>query len=502
MIRNKWTLALCVLTIALNACIKDHNPQPVTSENAAAFREVSSTDLGGEAAAEISAYDAATKRLFTVNNESKALVDVLDFSSFPAKKIQSIDISALGGVANSVAVSDGKLAIALEGADKQANGKIIVINTSTLAEIKQVTVGALPDMVTFSPDGKYIVTANEGEPNATYTNDPEGSISIIDVTNNYSVKTINFTAFASMQSQLLAGGFRTFGPNAGDFSKDIEPEYVAISEDSKKAWVTLQENNAIAEVDLVSGTILKINPLGTKDYSVVMNAIDASNEDGKIELKTWPVKSYYMPDAISYFNIGGTGYLITANEGDARDYTGFKEEARVSTLKLDPVKFPNAAELQKKENLGRLNVTTTAGKNSAGLYEELYGFGGHGFSIFNASTGQQIFEIGKALEEEVIKAGKYDDSRSDDKGIEPEGVTVGLVNGKPTAFVALERADAIAVYDVSNPTAPKFLQLIATGDAPEGVLFVSADKSPNGRSMLVVSSEGDGTVKVYQPDLL
>ena len=163
--RNSILLSTAAV-ILLNSCIKDHNP-PAPVENASSFKEVASIDLGGLAASEISAYDPASKRLFTVNNESSALVEVLDLSAFPTvTKLKPIDISALGGVANSVAVSDGKVAIALEAINKQANGSVIVVNAGTLQTIKQITVGALPDMVTFSPDGKYIVTANEGEPNA------------------------------------------------------------------------------------------------------------------------------------------------------------------------------------------------------------------------------------------------------------------------------------------------------------------------------------------------
>lgn len=487
-----------LLAILLNSCITDHLPQN-PQENPASFKEVATVDLGGAAASEISAYDPATKRLFTVNNEASALVDVLDLSALPViTKLQPINVSALGGVANSVAVSGGKLAIALEATDKQANGSVIVVNTSTLAQIKQVQVGALPDMVTFSPDGKYIVTANEGEPNAAYTNDPEGSVSIINVQDNYSVKTLTFGAFAGSFSQLATGGFRIFGLKA-TFAQDIEPEYVAISGDSKKAFVTLQENNGIAEIDLASGTILKINPLGTKDISLAGNAIDPSDKDNKIDLRTLPVKSFYLPDAISYFSTANSSYLITANEGDAREYTAFDEQARVSSLKLDPTVFPDAATLQLPGNIGRLRVTNTLGDiDKDGDYDVLYGFGGRGFSIFNAASGQLVYESGQALEQEVINAGVYDDDRSDDKGVEPEGVTVGWINNKPIAFIALERVDAIAVYDLSNPASPVFLQMVKTGDAPEGVLFVAADKSPNGKSLLITSNEGDGTVKFYQ----
>lgn len=496
---QKTTIPACTLMLLLALGCTDHLIEQPVTENPASFGEVAQIDLGGTAASEISAYDPATKRLFTVNNETTAIVDVLDLSAFPAiTKLQPINVSALGGVANSVAVSNGKLAIALEATNKQANGSVIVINTSTLAQIKQITVGALPDMVTFSPDGKYIVTANEGEPSADYTVDPEGSISIINVQDNYSTKTLTFGGFASSYGQLAAGGFRIFGPKA-TFAQDVEPEYVAVSDDSKKAYVTLQENNGIAEVDLEAGVIVRINPLGTKDYNLLENAVDPSDKDNKVALGQWPVKSFFLPDAISYFSVNGGKYLITANEGDAREYAAFDEQSRVSTLKLDPVAFPNAAFLKLPENLGRLRVTNTIGDtDNDGDYDVLYGFGGRGFSIYNAATGQSVYESGKGLEQEAIKANIYDDDRSDDKGVEPEGVTVGWMNNKPVAFIALERADAIAVYDVSDPSSPKFLQMIKTGDAPEGILFIPADKSPNGKALLISTNEGDGTIKFYQ----
>jgi hypothetical protein len=483
-----------------NACITDHPDDPrLRQENPATFKEIASADLGGEAAAEIAAYDPSTKRLFVVNNESAAKVDILDLSAYPlVTKLAPIDVSALGGVANSVAVSGGKLAIALEATNKQANGSVIVVDTRTGNQLKQIGVGALPDMVTFSPDGLFIVTANEGEPSADYVNDPVGSISIINLADNYSVKTLTFDSFTASLPQLAAGGFRVYGPNA-TLAQDVEPEYVTISPDSKRAWVTLQENNGIAEVDLVAGTIGRINPLGTVDRNETRHAIDPSDRDNKISLGTWPVKSFLLPDAIAYFGTNGTGYLITADEGDAREYAAFDEQVRVGSLNLDATIFPNATDLKLPANLGRLRVTRTAGHTN-GVYQTLYGFGGRGFSIYNASTGQRVYESGKTLEERVLAANLYDDDRSDDKGVEPEGVTVGFINGKPIAFVGLERADAVAIYDVSNPAAPEFLQLVKTGDAPEGVLFVSAQNSPNGRSMLVVSSEGDGTVKLYQPD--
>lgn len=296
-----------------------------------------------------------------------------------------------------------------------------------------------------------------------------------------------------------------YGPNA-TLAQDVEPEYVAISADSQRAWVTLQENNGIAEVDLVNGTIARIWPLGTKDISLAANAIDPSDRDSRVLLGTWPIRSFFLPDAIASFTTGGQTYLITADEGDTRDYgSAFNEEARIGTLTLDPTVFANRAVLQTPANLGRLIATRSAGDTDGdGDYDVLNVIGGRGFSIYNATTGQRVYLAGRAVEDRVIAAtpSPYDDNRSDDKGVEPEGVTVGVMNGRPVAFIGLERADAVAIYDVTDPTNPQFLQLLPTGDAPEGVLFVPASQSPTRRSLLIVSSEGDGTVKVYQPDRL
>lgn len=502
--RKKLFVALLMAAVAISACKKTSEPidesEPIVAEDIASFKETASIDLGGETSAEISAYDPSTKKLFVVSNEGGAKVEVLDLTNYPTvTKAKTLSYPSNAGI-NSVAVNNGLLAIALDGADKQGNGDVVVLKTSDLSEVKKITVGAMPDMVTFSPDGNYILSANEGEPNDDYTIDPIGTVSIINVKSNYSVKTLDFAGFESQKAALVAGGFRIYGPKAS-FAQDIEPEYITVSSDSKKAYVTLQENNGVAEVDIVSGTITKINPLGTRDISLAENAFDVSDKDNKIALGTWPIKAFYLPDAISYFTTGGTSYLALANEGDTRAWKGYDEEARVKSLKLDPAKFPTAASLQLDANLGRLTVSKAFGDTDGdGDYDELFATGGRSLSILNASTGALVANIGKDLEQRVIDAGKYDDERSDNKGVEVEGVTVAEVNGRTLAFIGLERVDMIAVYDVTNPASAKFVQLFATGDAPEGVLFVKPKDSPNGRSLLVVASEGDGTVKFFQPN--
>nr|WP_294875694.1 choice-of-anchor I family protein [uncultured Pedobacter sp.] len=505
----KRTLLFSFLVIGLLSCKKEKpstDQEVVLNEDPATYAEIGSLDIGELGAAEISAFDPATNKLFVVKNENEGepnqvnRIEVVDFANPSNMKATGfISVTPYGGAVNSVAVHDGKLAAAIQATNKQANGKVVVFKTTDHSKISEINIGALPDMVTFSPDGKYILTANEGEPNTDYTSDPAGTISIISVNDNYAVTTIDFSSMIGQQAALTAKGFRIFGPGK-NFVNDIEPEYITVSDDSKTAWVTLQENNAIAKIDIASKTITNIFPLGFKDYNVDGNEIDPSDKDSGFAPAKWPVKGIYMPDAIAVLEQNGTPYLFTANEGDAREYDAFSEIERVKDIVLDPTAFPNAAELRKDGKLGRLNITTTLGDaNGDGVFDALYSFGSRSFSVWNGNNGSQIFDSKNELDAKCATNNTYEDGRSDDKSVEPEGITIGTVGSKKVAFVGMERADAVAVYDVTNPVKPVFLQLLKCGDAPEGVLFISAKNSPTKKSLLVVSSENDGVIKVYTP---
>ena len=254
-----------------------------------------------------------------------------------------------------------------------------------------------------------------------------------------------------------------------------------------------------------------------------LNGLDASDRDNKINIRHWPVKGMYLPDGIASFNSGKQTYLVTANEGDAREYPGFTETVRIEDVMLDPVKFPNGAVLKNAANLGRLNITNTMGRNpDTGFYEELFAFGARSFSIWNDS-GKLIFDSGDALERITAKSFPSNfnasntnntfDNRSDDKGPEPEGVVVGNFFGKPYAFIGLERIGGVVVYDISNPAAPSFVQYVnnrnftaapapdtpeALDLGPEGLLFISARDSPKGRPLLVVGNEISGTTTIFE----
>lgn len=506
-----------------------------------------------ESAAEIVAHDPANQRLFVIN-ANDSTVDVLDIQD-PEQpvKLGTIDATAEGAAANSVAVHGDLVAVAIEAEVKQANGKVVFYNSTDLNKVGEVEVGALPDMLTFTKDGRKVLVANEGEPSADYSVDPEGSVSIIDISNGVpsaSVTTAGFAGFNSQQAALREQGLRIFGPGA-TLAEDMEPEYIAVSIDDNKAWVALQENNAVAELDIDAGEITAIVPLGFKDHSLIGNELDASNADNGINIRNWPVKGMYQPDAIASYGYNGKTYYITANEGDSRDYDGFSEEFRIADLTLDATAFPNAAELQEDANLGRLNVTSTLGfggscdpsdpanvtlvdgeydksyvENNC-VYSELFAYGARSFSIWS-EDGKRVFDSGSEFERITASLipdnfnGNNDensfDNRSDDKGPEPEAVTVGAINGQTFAFIGLERVGGLMVYNVTNPQNPEFVQYLNNRDfsasqtdvesgmagdlGPEGLAFIAAEDSPNGKPMLAVGNEVSGTTTLFGIDVI
>jgi hypothetical protein len=269
--------------------------------------------------------------------------------------------------------------------------------------------------------------------------------------------------------------------------------------------VTLQENNAIAEIDVPAARVLAVRGLGYKDHGLPGNELDASDKDGQVNIRNWPVRGLYQPDSIASFRQHGRTYLVTANEGDARAYSGYTEEVRVgsSGYLLDPLKFPDAASLKQNASLGRLTVSKASGLNpQTGTYEAIYAFGARSFSVWS-SDGRQVYDSGADFEK-----------ISDDKGPEPEGVTVARLWGKPYAFVGLERLSGVMVYDLSRPQAPRFVELVSNRNAavqppaaeagdlgPEGVLVIDAAHSPiPGVPLLVVGNEVSGSTTLYRID--
>lgn len=599
-LKSLWVAMLAVGMAACNSDDDQVSPAPVDpTPNTIELSKIGAYQSGifAESAAEIPAYDAASKRLFVVNAQAGVL-DVLDLSqpNQPVKiaEIQVHDI-AEGAEVNSVAVHNGIVAIAIQAAVKTDPGYVALYQAKDLSKLAHVQVGALPDMLTFSPDGQTLLVANEGEPSDDYQVDPEGSISVIQLSNLTApvVRTADFKAFNGQEAALRAQGVRIFGSNA-TAAQDFEPEYITVSQDGKTAWAALQENNALAKIDVVNAKVLAVYPLGFKDHGLDGNGMDVSDADGvdgtgSIKIQTWAnVRGLYMPDAIASFDVAGKTYIVTANEGDARAWgedtpeyfnndtsKGFVEEWRVKHLvhadgfarrlgddlpahlsqlakgaELNPDNFGycgatagNAGDCRKDHLLGRLNITWTEGyqKNADGtpklnergnlVYDHLYSFGARSVSIWTENSAQNglelVWDSGDDFEQyiaehhpEIFNANHEEagmDNRSDNKGPEPEGVTLGQIGSKTFAFIGLERAGGVMVYDVSTPSAPSFVQYLNSremsasteqielgqaGDlGPEGLVFIEAKDSPNGQPLLVVGNEVSGSTAVYQLNL-
>jgi hypothetical protein len=338
--------------------------------------------------------------------------------------------------------------------------------------------------------------------------DPEGSVTIIDISRGVKhpkVDTVDFKPFNSCEAQLIIAGVRIFAPDA-TAAKDLEPEYIAVAPNARFAWVGLQENNAIARLNLKTSRFTHILPLGVKDHGAFSNGLDTSDKDGAVHIATYSnLFGMFQPDELVAYRSGGGLYPVSTNEGDARNYDGFSEEDRVKDLVLDPVVFPDAAAVQEKENLEQLKVTHTLGDvDGDGTYEELYAFGARSFSIFKLSrkgldlifdSKDQLERITAAALPDGFNANNDDndsfDNRSDDKGPEPEGLALGRIGARTYLFLGLERIGGIKVYDISNPFSPDFVQYVNTRDfngdpenstagdlAPEGLILYRPVKAP------------------------
>ncbi|MEZ9160453.1 choice-of-anchor I family protein [Vibrio lentus] len=471
-------------------------------------------------AAEIVSYDSCTDKLYVVNAQAQK-VDVLSMDSDSAPTSEgSIDLQSAAaasgidiGAANSVSTHQGLVAVAIENADKQQNGIIALYRSDTLELITTYTAGALPDMVSFSKDGRYIASANEGEPNADYSIDPEGSVTLVDLTNGplqAKVTQIDFKAFNKGQSRYaeLTDKVRISAPNA-TVAQDLEPEYLTFA-DNGKLYVALQENNALAAIDVTSAQVDAILGLGGKPWDTAQ--LDASNKDKNIgNLQSYAMlEGLYMPDSITSYSVDDNTYIVTANEGDGREYgikttqkvcddkgfewdgddykgtesyttekdfcTAYVDEVRGKKLDVD-ANHPLAGALKDNKQLARLKVIKPQGTLAAD--QKVQAFGSRSFSIWDES-GELVFDSGNdfariVLEQEPANFNSTNDNnqsgddRSDDKGIEPEAIEVAEINGKHYAFIGLERQGGIMVYDVTQPKSAGFISYLNNRDFTQPV---------------------------------
>jgi hypothetical protein len=434
--------------------------------------------------------------------------------------------------ANSVAVYADLVAVAC-AAPLPGDAGVVHLFDRDLQPIATVAVGVGPDMVTFTPDGRSILVANEGEPSADGLIDAPGSVSIIDVSAGAriaTVKTVGFHAFDPQAESLMKRGVHLALRHA-PLSVQAEPEYIACSPDGKLAFIGLQEIAAVAVLDVAAAQITALIPLGTKDFSLPGAGIDPSDRDGGIRIAPHPVRGLLQPDAMACFEHGGALWLVTANEGEEREQGSFKEGVRWG----DATRSPSAP---RTKDLDRLSVSRVASDpDGDGTLDQPVTFGGRSMSLwrFVPAAGEApprlelAWDSGDAFERLVaerhpasfnadLDATPWADGRSDAKGPEPEGLALGVIGERRLAFVGLERSHGLIVIDLTDPTAPRTIDhvtrcdpsvdlaiaakdaavLKAVGDlAPEGVLFIPADCNPTKRPLVVTCNEVSGTTTVW-----
>jgi hypothetical protein len=484
-------------------------------------------------------------------------------------------MSAYGIGIQSVAVGLNFVAVAVEAtptvdtANRRTavNGRVVLLDFAG-GLLKNVEVGVLPDHVSFTPDKKTILVANEGEPvcalddpattgvnestDPALVSDPLGTVSLIDVKDgaaNATVTKLDFAKFA--KDGLLNDGVRVFFPGSSA-AQDLEPEYITTNEAGTQAYVTLQEANSIAIVDVVLKRVIDVVSLDYKDWGSAGLLYDGSKKDGPtttsgalanpISYAGVPLKGMYMPDTIASYTVSGQTYLVTANEGDARDYTCFKEESTFGdTAGADSfASYWDSANdaVKPAAKLGEQKTTLAFPTKIpvVGSVTNLYTFGGRSFSIRNAN-GSLVWDSGSEFEEIALRdyptafnsdsnssAGSSAamvqgqpariDGRSTSKGVEPEGLAVGAIGTQTFAFIGLERMGGIMTYEISKPNAPQFISytnLALAGLArannttpgsydvsPESLVFVPAAQSPISKPLLIVANELSGTTTLYE----
>jgi DNA-binding beta-propeller fold protein YncE len=528
--------------------------------------------LGNQTAAEIVQYHADTQTIYATNSAAnsiaaisisadtlptEAMADTINNANLAVTQITlptEVDGATLGSL-TSIAVSGDLMAVAVPADDKTDNGYVLFYNgldSATPTYLDAVEVGALPDMVTFTPDGAKVLVANEGEPSSDYTVDPEGSVSIINILANgepdESGTMVSFSAFNDMQDELIAQGMMFPNPSgrtikgvaiAPTVAQDLEPEYITATNDT--AYVSLQENNGLAVIDLEDLSV-EVVGLGTKSWAELNIDIQ---EDSSVSFGQYDgLYGVYQPDTIANFSWKGATFLVTANEGDAREYF-FSADDEASCLSdgglsfdeddgclayTDEVKVEDLtaqanselAMLQTNAEADNLRVTSAMGDaDGDGEYDAAYAYGTRSFTIWD-QNGLVVYDSGDDFERITasVHGAQFNngddenegDSRSENKGPEPEALTVGVVGDRTYAFIGTERMGGIFVYDVTNPYDVQFAEYVinrdltegATADdvigdlAPESLVFVSAQDSATGVPLLLVGNEVSGTVSVWQ----
>ena len=484
---------------------------------------------------EIVGYNTVTGWAYAVNGQTGNLtaiavkdmadsesVDLLDGNDIDVKTIVEANCEGFTyGDMTSVAVSaDGtKLAAAVQAEGYADNGRVAVFTCNadgTLTFEQAYETGVQPDMVTFTPDDSRILTANEGEPREGYADgavDPAGSVTVITVSDGTAVN-VDFTAYDSNEERqkLIDAGIVMKKDTVP--SEDLEPEYIAAGNDT--AYVTLQEANAIAVIDLGSLKVTGIYSAGYEDYSTT--AVDIDKKDEAYNPAVYEsLRGIRMPDGVALYSVDGVDYIVTANEGDSREWGDYlnEDERDFGDGQTSPTGKITA------ENSGLTGkVVYFDSSDYDGLDSGLdYVFGGRSFTVFRADESglTEIYDSGSDFEAKTAEYipenfncsndDKSLDDRSGKKGPESESITVGTVGERTYAFIGLERVGGVMVYDITDPAetvyvnyinSRDFSEDIAGDDSPEGLCFIPAADSADGNAYLLAACEVSGTVAAYE----
>ncbi|WP_195852905.1 choice-of-anchor I family protein [Aerococcus sanguinicola] len=491
-----------------------------------------------EGGTEIVVYNPSQETIYSINGHEKA-IDIIDASqagNMPLqRRILLKDLGLTASDLTSIALhpSGQIFAVAAPALEKTDPGNVAFF-TADGNYINHVQVGALPDNLQFTHKGDLVLVTNEGEPNDDYTVNPAGGLSVIEIPADFSTISQDQVTTIELTEADMPEALRQLGPDASHFARNMEPEYLVIDKEDQYAYVSLQEVNAIAKFNIPERKFDLVKSLGYKDHSLEADYMDPSDRDDKHESRKVPVLALHQPDAIALFEVDGESYLILPNEGDSQDYSGYSEEVRVKDLAkaglidLDASYYQGYTQEELDQavaqglfddgQLGRLRVTTAHPFKTGDTHNALVAFGGRSFSIVRASDLELIYDSGNDFERliqainpdlfnseiEVEKGQRLPnpDSRSDNKGSEPETAVVGYLNGKPYAFIALERSGGIMVYDVSDPYQPNFVDYIYDPSfqdvSPEGLYFIPADQSQDGHAHLLAAYEVSGTIADYR----
>jgi hypothetical protein len=545
---KKFTLpAIALLTVS--ALVTAGQLPALANEATIKITEISSIASGdGEGSSEIATYHAGSKRVFATNGVKNS-IDIFDISDVAnPKKVGSVSLAPYGNDVTSVAAGKDVVVAAVlvtekfsaTGVPTTPNGKLVVFDTNGKVLSSSDVLGVLPDSVTFAPNGTTALVAIEAQPvcakddpatsakeDADYTkaSDPVGGVTVADLSNPSS-PVLKFAGFDQFTvAEMRAKGI-SVSSVVNNVSKDFEPEFVT-AVDNKTAYVTIQEANAIGKLNIETATFESITRAFESQVSKV--ARDTSDRDSGAGPRTYAnVVGASQPDAIAGFKMGSGNYFITANEGDAREYTCLNDDLRASALKVDSRRFADWKTLSGNAALGRAKVNPNNGdKDGDGDIDTIHLRGSNSMTMYR--NGLAIWDSADLLDQIQIAAfgvaninGSHSLSadkatmnyvgqdRSDDKGSEPEGVAVGMVGDRRIAVLGLERMTALAVFDITQPRVPVFiewLQMLPTKAtpakdvkyfSPEGIVFVPADKSPSGKALIITSYELSGSLSIHQ----